>query len=97
MMVVMALKDDIQAAHDVATAATVLRQDLRWNVKPGDPAREKQISEMLERVRVAMIPIRSAMGRTFWGQLTAKETEKVRAASAELQYQRKQLKKMRRS
>jgi hypothetical protein len=93
----MALSDDIKHAHAVATTAEASRQDLRWNVKPGDPDRETQLSGLLEDIRLAMVPIRRAMGLASAGRLPAASEEKARAASERLQYERRQLKKMQRT
>src|SRR5689334_17737953 len=59
----MALSDHIKHALAVADTAEASRQDMRWNVKPGDPERETQIAGLLEDIRLAMIPIRQAMGK----------------------------------
>lgn len=96
MMKVMALRDDIRRGHTVADTAEAYRQDTRWNVQPGDPDREKQIYAHLEEIREAMIPIRAALGRAQFGQLTESQEAATRKVSARLQYERKQLKKMRR-
>lgn len=96
-MKVMALRDDIRHGHTVAATAEAFRQDTRWNVKPGDSDREKQLGAHLEEIREAMIPIRSALGRAQYGQVTEAQEKALREVSARLQYQRKQLKKMRRS
>lgn len=88
--------ENIKQGHEVADAAEALRQDLRWTVKPGDSDRDKQITDMLVKIRDAMEPIRSAVGRAVWGQVTASVAEKLSEVSERLQYERKQLKKMRR-
>lgn len=90
------LREDVKHAHAVATTAEASRQDLRWNVKPGDPDRETQIAGLLEDIRLAMIPIRRAMGQASAGLITEATERQVREASARLQYERRQLKKMQR-
>ena len=87
--------EHIDQAHAVADEAEALRQDLRWNVKPGTDEREELIDKALEMIRLAMVPIRSAMGKAVWGKADAAESE-IQRASERLQYQRKQLKKMKR-
>lgn len=87
--------DYLAAAHAAADEAEALRQDLRWNVKPGTTDREELIDAALEMLRLAMIPIRAQVGKTVWGLSDFPEA-KLRDASARIQYQRKQLKKMKR-
>ena len=92
----MAINDDTKKAHEIADEAQRLRQDLRWNVKPGEADREQAIEACLEKIRLAMVPIRSAMGLAAWGKVTKAAEAKLRDASARLQYERRQLKKMQR-
>lgn len=94
----MALSDDIRAGQRVADAAEAARQDLRWNVKPGDAGREAIIREHLGYIDEAMRPIRAVVGRIAggWQKASAAQEALLRSTSAALQYQRKQLKKMRR-
>lgn len=96
-MEVMATKPEkqIEEALAVAEEAEAVRQDLRWNVKPGTDEREQLIDQTLEMIRVAMIPIRSMMGSAVWGKAPLPEAT-IADASERLQYQRKQLKKMKR-
>lgn len=91
----MALPQYIEEAERVANHATIVRQDTRRAEKPGDPAREKRISDTLDQIDQAMRPIRSAIGKIAWG--TAEYEEELRDVSARLQYERRQLKKMQRS
>jgi hypothetical protein len=85
----------LNEADATADEAEAVRQDLRWNVKPGSEEREALIDKTLEAIRVAMIPIRSLMGKAVWGKADVPEKD-ILAASERLQYQRKQLKKMKR-
>jgi hypothetical protein len=87
--------ESIKQGDRVADDAEALRQDLRWNVKPSAD-RTKQIENMLESIRVVMVPIRSAIGRAQFGQIAPSIEARLREVSDRLQYQRKQLKKMRR-
>lgn len=88
------IKSSIEVGSDVAAAAELVRQDLRWNVKPGTPEREDTINHHLELIRLAMVPIRAWIGRAVWGQVKAADEAALREVSDQLQYQRKQLKKM---
>lgn len=87
---------DIQTAEKTADSVEALRQDLRWNVKPGDEDRDKQIADALVEIRDAMEPVRSGIGLAIWGKVTAGQESRLREVSKRLQYSRKQLKKMRR-
>lgn len=88
------IQADIEAAAEVAAEARLLREDLRWTVKPGDPDRGARIDSMIEEIRLAMVPIRSWIGKAGYGQVG--HEDKLAEVSQELQYERKQLKKMRR-
>lgn len=92
----MTLRDDIKKAAETAEEAETLRQDLRWNVQPGEKHREQAILAQLDAIRLAMVPIRAAMGRLQFGSISATQEAKLRAVSQRLQYERRQLKKMRR-
>jgi hypothetical protein len=79
-----------------AERAEELREELRWSVKPGDPEREERLAAQLSALDEVMRPVRSVLGRLAWSPLPEKADRALRSASAEVQYQRKQLKKMRR-
>lgn len=90
------LGEDINKANRVAAKARLLRENLRWEVPPGDETREAQITEHLALIDEAMKPIRSTIGRLAWITLRGVDEQRLRVASQALQYERKQLKKMRR-
>jgi hypothetical protein len=97
MLVVMKdIEQAIQTAETTADDVEALRQDLRWNVKPGEDDREQQIAEALISIRDAMEPVRSGIGLAIWGKVAAPQEKRLREVSERLQYSRKQLKKMRR-
>lgn len=84
----------IEKAREVAHQARLTREDLRRSHKPGSKERERQIDKALRALDDAMRPIRSAIGAIAWGR---DEYEgELREVSAAMQYERKQLKKMRR-
>jgi len=92
-------EDMLAAASAVVTAANGardLREELRWSVAPDDPERAARIEECLENLRVAMLPVRSARGQLGWEPGPEAVELALAQASAHAQYQRKQLKKMRR-
>jgi hypothetical protein len=98
MLVVMKdFEKDIQTAETTADEVEALRQDLRWNVKPGEEDRETQITDALRNIRDAMEPVRSGIGHAIHGHITAGQEKRLRVVSERLQYSRKQLKKMRRA
>jgi hypothetical protein len=90
------IQNDITKAEDTAAAAQALREDTRWKQRPGDPEREALIVEMLEKLRLAMVPIRSYIGRARYDAYSPNTEAQLSRASVRLQYERKQLKKMRR-
>lgn len=86
--------DAASAAVAAGTAAEDLRRSLRHNVAPTDPSRVTLLENALEKLRVAMVPVRSAMGHLGHDPGPPTVDAAVRSASAYVQYQRKQLKKM---
>ena len=84
------------AAVEAGRGAQVLREELRWSVATDDPDRAARIEECLENLRIAMTPVRSAIGSFIWHPAPAEVEQAVREASAYVGYQRKQIKKMRR-
>ena len=84
---------DALAAADEAAA---VRRDLRRTVTPGAPDRERLIADTLRLLGEAMEPVRSLIGRFVWQPCPEATEASLREASARLQYERKQIKKMRR-
>lgn len=84
----------IENGHKVAEQARLAREDVRKTYKPGTKDRERIIEKTLRSIDEAMRPIRSAIGKIAWGQTEFED--QLREVSAALQYERKQLKKMRR-
>lgn len=84
-------------ARAAARHALSLRTALRRNTVPGSKKREDKIRVELERLSKAMAPVRSLIGQLpYRDDINATRAEQLRAASAQLQYERRQLKKMRR-
>lgn len=90
------LTAQVETGAALAQDSADLREALRWKAKTDDEGRAGDLVDMLERIRLAMIPIRSEIGRLVWEPLPAKLEEGLRTVSARLQYERKQLKKMQR-
>lgn len=92
--------DEIDAAiergKEVAAAVAEARRAMRWRVTPGDPTREDTIAASISMIDDAMRPIRSAIGKLVWEPLPARQERALRETSKALQYERRQLKKMRR-
>lgn len=93
----MDLLTPLQAAANAARTAeyaNTLRAELRGRTTPTDPERVEQIDAMLEQLRLAMIPVRSLIGKQVWEPIPSHEEKALRDASAACQYERRQLKKM---
>lgn len=92
------LLDAAEAATRTAEGAEALRAELRWNTATDEPDRQEKIERMLDALTLVMVPLRSAIGRFAGGWAEAPEgvEDALRTASRYVQYQRKQLKKMRR-
>ena len=88
------VREALDGAYEAANGAATLRRRLRWKQKPGSRRREKQIADALEEIRRAMAPIRSLIGKAAWEEIP--QEPDLRAVSRRLQYERRQLKKMRR-
>ena len=84
----------IQKAADTVAKARLTREDIRRTQKPGDPDREERLDSILDEIDAAMKPVRSAIGAIAWGR--SEFEDQLRAVSQDLQYERRQLKKMKR-
>lgn len=87
---------DIAAALTEAQTSNALRTRLRWRAKPGSAKRERDIARRLDAIDAAMKPLRSHIGKLHWHPVSDDLETRLRSASAQLQHERKQLKKMRR-
>lgn len=90
----------LAAAEEAALAAKRaedLRAELRWETDRDEPDRIARIEAALVELSDVMVPLRSAIGRFAGGWATAPAgvEDTLRTTSAYVQYQRKQLKKMR--
>lgn len=88
--------NDVEAAVSLGHEAREFRETVRWRVKPEDEARQSHIDALLDQIDDAMKPLRSHIGRLVWEPRPDAEDRALREASALLQYERRQLKKMRR-
>lgn len=92
----------IAAAESVAVRSADFRKQRRRNSKPGNKRREKELERLLDDINRAMEPVRSFIGRlqhtpkTAATVITPEQEAALRDVSKDLQYQRRQLKKMRR-
>lgn len=68
---------------------------MRYEMAKGDPTRERAIEGALELIDEAMKPLRSMIGKLLWDPQPEEQDQALRAVSKRLQYERKQLKKMR--
>lgn len=90
------IQDDIRLGNAVAVECAQFREEVRHRVRPDDPDRIDQIERLLGSIDVAMRRLRSHIGRLVHEPLPSNHEEKLRATSQGLQYERRQLKKMRR-
>lgn len=80
----------------VADAAAKARQDLRRSTKPGNADREQKLDDQIRQINEVMEDVRSLVAKSLWDAFPEKLEQDLRDVSARLQYQRRQLKKMRR-
>ena len=88
----------VATAQEAVDDAQIAREEMRWTDPPGSPHREDRIKERLDALREAMGPLRSIIGTLFWNPTpeAARRADELRGLSVDVQYQRKQLQKMRR-
>lgn len=89
------MRTTIATGRAVAFKAEKWRAQVRHKVKPS-PHRTAKIDDLIEEIDKAMKPIRSAIGSLLWHAEYRPHEQELRDVSQRLQYQRKQLKKMRR-
>lgn len=90
------VSDMVKLGDAALREARDTRGELRWQAKPGDPAREAELHRVLRLIDDVMRPIRSAIGKLVWEPISDRDERRLRATSKALQYERRQLKKMRR-
>lgn len=74
-----------------------VRKAHRRTTKPGSGKRQKDIAYAITKINHAMRELRQLIGKLPWEVHSPAKAERVRTVSRELQYERRQLKKMRRS
>lgn len=87
-----ALLAAVAQAHVAELHARSVREE--WRRQPTSLERTDAILGALEGLRVAMVPLRSAIGRLVWEPLPDDLERRLREQSARLQYERRQLRKM---
>lgn len=85
----------VAEGEDAILDVAALRKRLRQSTKPGDATRERDIERALRSLDDAMRPIRRWIGRLPWDPQPEEQDRALRDVSQRLQYERKQLKKMR--
>lgn len=85
----------VSCGEEVAEEAHELRTGLRWRVRRDDPDRVAALDDMLEKIRLAMAPIKAEIGRIPWEPTPDRLETALRDTSRALQRERKQLRKMR--
>lgn len=87
----------IETADAAVVFAQGVRRTHRRRTKPTERRRETDIQIAMDRLREAMIPLRSEIGRFPYGPQTAtaeSNREAIREASAAIQRERRKLWKM---
>jgi hypothetical protein len=90
----MAIQDDLTEAKHAVLHAQRVRQAHRRRTSKGAPQREDDIRLALERLKDAMRPLRSYIGRLPFSQPPDHEVLSVRVASLMIQKERRKLWKM---
>ena len=90
------LKAAVEAAQETAKLARRRREHLRRRTDPGSKERQDSLASMIERLHHAMAPIRSAIGTIPYGKVSPRDEKTLRAVSAAMKYERKQIRKMQR-
>jgi hypothetical protein len=86
----------IAVAEKRLLAIQSVRANERRGAHPSDPDRQARILAGIEEVDAAMKPIRSLRGQYLWEDtlLDEPDYERLCSVSKQLQYERRQLKKM---
>jgi polyhydroxyalkanoate synthesis regulator phasin len=90
------IKKAVDHGGDIAAEAQFLRDELAKNSTPGTSDREQKLEAKIRQIDEAMRPIRSMIGRLPHVEISADVESSLRVTSANLQYERRQLKKMQR-
>ena len=87
--------DTLVAAASAVQYAQDVRAHHRKRTKRGNPQREADLKIAQDRLHSAMEPVRTYLGRLqFEARTDQRTTERIRAASVELQRERRKLWKM---
>lgn len=83
-------------AHEATSSAANLRCSLRRRARPGSPPRQAKILDQLDKIAIYANDLRRLSGRIQWPQfeITARDEIRLKAASAELDRERRKLRKM---
>ena len=85
----------ISAAENTLTDAKNRREAERRGAPPGEKQRNERITRTIHKINVAMIDVRALIGRAQWYEVMSDDAEhRLRTVSEDLQYERRQLKKM---
>lgn len=90
------LERTISDGDYVVEQSDSLRRELRRSSKPGDARREERLEIQIRAINEVMEDVRSLVAKSLWDAFPEKLEQDLRDVSARLQYQRRQLKKMRR-
>lgn len=86
----------IKHGHTAAGQAQAVREETRWSAPKSDLFRAQALAVEIERLGAVMQPIRREIGRIAWSEdsFPPDMEANLRAVSQQIQYERKQLKKM---
>ena len=86
----------VEAARQAAKHANDTRANLRRRTPVASPPRERALADEIDRLHEAMAPIRSCIGHFPYEDVGERDEQAIRKASADLKYERKQIRKMQR-
>jgi hypothetical protein len=87
--------DALAEAEAAVRHAQMVRNQHRRRTERGSPTREADIALALDRLKAAMRPLRSEIGRFKYGSAGDDSREAIRGASLAIQKERRKLWKMR--
>lgn len=88
------VESDLDLADQALAGIRLNRRYWRRRSNPAAGDRRASLQESLEQIDSAMKPLRSHIGRLAWEPVPEKLERRLRKTSQELQYERKQIKKM---
>lgn len=84
----------IAHAHHAVSDGAALRRRTRRRAKPGAPNRQEELLNQLDQIAIYGNDLRRLGGKIQWGLVDERDEGRLKAASAEIDAERRKLRKM---